>query len=157
MSIKWHTRISASGRLARVKGGRHVQKLVRFSAEEFDVVESRARESGLEPAAFLHLAGLYFQPPATAPGRFRPALRSIARDQALAAELGPIKRTLSGIDTNLNQLTHLAHRDGLVSVMPQLAVLGNELWAGLHRLTMALRLLDPDEPDEVVDLAAAAG
>jgi hypothetical protein len=160
MSDSWNSHVSATGRLARVEGGRNVQKLVRFSATtEYPALAERAACYGLAATAFLHIAGLYFVPPADAPTRFRPAARSAARDRALAAELEPIRRQLVGVARNVNQMTVATHQTGRLGPEPQLTALAEHAHQVLARLDTALTLLDPDAPawPGAADLLNAAG
>jgi hypothetical protein len=114
----------AHGRLAPVAGGRHKQLLLRFTPDELDEVKLRAQEYGLEPAAFAHVAARFFKPRGDAPSRYQPAI-SPAMAQALAADLAPIRRSLTGSGTNLNQLAMRANAGDPPSAAEIAAVLGH--------------------------------
>jgi len=88
------------------KGGRPPKKvkresqlMVRLTETERFLIETKAREAGMKPSAWFRLAAK--------------KARVIAR---LKPEDAGLLRMLAGMANNLNQLIHLAHTDGLLSV-----------------------------------------
>ncbi|WP_141979688.1 plasmid mobilization relaxosome protein MobC [Saccharothrix saharensis] len=101
-------RIGHGGHLAPIPGGRRRQLLLRFTAAELAEVTGRAAVYGVAPAAFAHITARFFEPTARALRRLRPPM-SRQDAVALAADLVPLRRTLSGIGANLNQLARAAN------------------------------------------------
>jgi len=88
------------------KGGRPPKKvkresqlMVRLTETERFLIETKAREAGMKSSAWFRLTAK--------------KARVIAR---LKPEDAGLLRILAGMANNLNQLTHLAHTDGLLSV-----------------------------------------
>lgn len=88
------------------KGGRPLKKVkkchnirVRLTSSERFLIEQKAKEAGMLPSAWF---------------------RQAAKRAKVVARLTPedlrILRMLAGIANNLNQITHLAHKEGLLSV-----------------------------------------
>ena len=88
----------------RSKGGRPLKKIrrsndirVRLTDTERFLIEEKAREAGMRPSAWF---------------------RQAAKRAKVVCRLTPddlnILRMLAGLANNLNQITHLAHRDGLL-------------------------------------------
>jgi len=88
------------------KGGRPPKKvkrqsqlMVRLTGNERFLIEEKARDAGMKPSAWL---------------------RQSAKKAKVLARLTPndLKhlRTLTGVANNLNQLTHLAHNEGLTFI-----------------------------------------
>lgn len=76
---------------------------VRLSSTEYVLIKNRASQAGLKISSWL---------------------RSAAKNARVSARLSPEEmgylRTLSGIGNNLNQLTKLAHQQGLISLTSNL-------------------------------------
>ena len=88
------------------KGGRPPKKvkresqlMVRLTETERFLIETKAREAGMKSSAWFRLAAK--------------KARVVAR---LKPEDAGLLRMLAGMANNLNQLAHLAHIDGLISV-----------------------------------------
>ena len=88
------------------KGGRPPKKvkresqlMVRLTETERFLIEAKSKEAGMKPSAWFRLA---------------------AKKAKVLARLKPddLKhlRTLTGMANNLNQLTHLAHKEGLIFI-----------------------------------------
>ncbi|MFE2754017.1 MobC family plasmid mobilization relaxosome protein [Actinosynnema sp. NPDC059335] len=137
--------IGHGGHLAPIPGGRRRQLLLRFTAAELAEVTGRAADYGLAPAAFAHITARFFEPTAPALRRLRPPM-SRQDAVALAADLVPLRRTLSGIGTNLNQLARAANAGDQVSAA-QLAAAVEYL---AHVLARVEDWLDRVDPDRVV-------
>lgn len=137
--------IGHSGHLAPVPGGRRRQLLLRFTTAELAEVTRRAAVYGLAPAAFAHITARFFEPTARALRRLRPPM-SRQDAVALAADLVPLRRTLSGIGTNLNQLARAANAGDQVSAAQLMAAV--EYLA--HVLARVENWLDRLDPDQVV-------
>ncbi|KOX27110.1 hypothetical protein ADK67_14970 [Saccharothrix sp. NRRL B-16348] len=134
--------IGHGGHLAPVAGGRRRQLLLRFTPGELAEVTGRAAAYGLAPAAFAHITARFFEPTARALRRLRPPM-SRQDAVALAADLVPLRRTLSGIGTNLNQLARAANAGDQVSAA-QLTAAVEYLAHVLARVENWLDRLDPD-------------
>ena len=88
------------------KGGRPPKKvkrqsqlMVRLTETERFLIEEKAKDAGMKPSAWFRLAAKK----AKVLARLKPAdLRHL--------------RTLTGMANNLNQLTHLAHKEGLTFI-----------------------------------------
>jgi len=83
----------------RIKVRREVHIKVRLTATEHFMIAARAKEAGMKISDWFRAAAK--------------AARVIAR---LKPEDLQIMRMLAGLANNLNQLTKLAHRDGLLTV-----------------------------------------
>jgi hypothetical protein len=145
MNTDWRALIGPHGRLSRIDGGRKAQHLVRFAeGTEDQQIRARAASYGLTVPALLHLAGLYFQPPAGAPARFRSGSLRIGR--IIAADLDPIRLVLAGMGRNLNQLARRANAGDPIA--------DGELHATLAYITRTMdrlaRVLDHLDPDHQV-------
>ena len=88
------------------KGGRPPKKvkresqlMVRLTETERFLIETKAREAGMKPSAW-----------------FRQAAKKARVIARLKPEDAGLLRMLAGMANNLNQLTHLAHTEGLLSV-----------------------------------------
>ncbi|GAB2999435.1 hypothetical protein GCM10027184_64190 [Saccharothrix stipae] len=136
------TLIGHGGHLAPIPGGRRRQLLLRFTAAELAEVTRRAAVYGVAPAAFAHITARFFEPTARALRRLRPPM-SRQDAVALAADLVPLRRTLSGIGTNLNQLARAANAGDQVSAA-QLTAAVDYLAHVLARVEDWLDRLDPD-------------
>jgi hypothetical protein len=137
------TLIGHGGHLAPIPGGRRRQLLLRFTAAELAEVTGRAAVYGVAPAAFAHITARFFEPTARALRRLRPPM-SRQDAVALAADLVPMRRTLSGIGTNLNQLARTANAGDQVSAA-QLTAAVEYLAHVLARIEDWLDRLDPDQ------------
>ncbi|MCE7072606.1 MobC family plasmid mobilization relaxosome protein [Dyadobacter sp. CY327] len=75
------------------------QLMVRLTETERFLIEEKARDAGMKPSAWL---------------------RQSAKKAKVLARLKPDDlrhlRTLTGVANNLNQLTHLAHKEGLTFI-----------------------------------------
>jgi hypothetical protein len=144
MSTDWRALIGPHGRLARVDGGRKTQHLVRFAeGAEDQAIRDRAAGYGLTVPALLHLTGLYFQPPAGAPARFRESALSSRIARTIAADFDPIRLVLVGIGRNLNQLARRTNAGDPITA-PELHATIEHVDRTLRRLGRILDLLDPD-------------
>lgn len=144
MSTDWRALIGPHGRLSRIDGGRKAQHLVRFvEGTEDRQIRARAAGYGLTVPALLHLAGLYFQPPAGAPARFRDGGLSSRIGRVIAADLDPIRLVLAGMGRNLNQLARRANAGDSIAERELQSTLAH-VTRTLDRLTRVLDLLDPD-------------
>ena len=88
------------------KGGRPPKKvkresqlMVRLTETERFLIETKAREAGMKPSAW-----------------FRQAAKKARVIARLNPEDAGLLRMLAGMANNLNQLAHLAHTEGLLSV-----------------------------------------
>lgn len=139
-------------------GGRQNQLLVRLTDEERARIEQRAAEMGLTPASYLAEIGQAAVPAGangspegdgangagdgarmvTEVGR---PLRVLER-RAVAAELMAVRRLLSGVATNLNQLARVANTTGHLNPS-QLAAAAAAVIRYLPRLETVVAALDP--------------
>ncbi len=92
--------------MKRHKGGRPPKKVrrsndmrVRLTDTERFLIEEKAKEAGMLPSAW-----------------FRQAAKRAKVVSRLTPEDLRILRMLAGMANNLNQITHLAHKEGLLSV-----------------------------------------
>ncbi|HEV7379292.1 MAG TPA: plasmid mobilization relaxosome protein MobC [Dyadobacter sp.] len=107
------------------KGGRPPKKvkrdsqlMVRLTETERFLIAAKAREAGVNPSAWFRLAAK--------------KAKVVAR---LKPEDASFLRMLTGMANNLNQLTHLAHRDGFLSIQKKCRELLSEIDDVLRKLT----------------------
>ena len=86
--------------MARPRTDRTIQRVVRLSSDEDQLVASQARELGLSPSAYLRQAGLKKLPKRSS-GMLEPERQA------------EIWKHVSGMARNLNQLTKYAHSGSL--------------------------------------------
>jgi len=92
--------------VTKSKGGRPPKKvkrenqlMVRLTENERFLVEEKSKEAGMRPSEW-----------------FRQAAKKAKVIARLKPEDGEFLRMLAGLANNLNQLTRLAHKDGLITV-----------------------------------------
>jgi ketol-acid reductoisomerase len=96
---------------------RHSQLMVRLTETERFLIEEKARDAGMKPSAWFRQAAKK----ATVIARLKPDdLRHL--------------RTLTGMANNLNQLTHLAHKEGLTFIRQSCKALLLEIDVILNQL-----------------------
>ena len=97
--IKGRKPYNPKGGRPRKKVKRETQLMVRLTENERFLIEEKARDAGMKPSAWFRLA---------------------AKKAKVLARLKPddLKhlRTLTGMANNLNQLTRLAHQEGLTFI-----------------------------------------
>ncbi|TKT94053.1 plasmid mobilization protein [Dyadobacter frigoris] len=93
-------------RVPKSKGGRPLMKvkreshlMVRLTENERFLVEEKSKEAGMRPSEW-----------------FRQAAKKAKVIARVKPEDGDSLRMLAGLANNLNQLTRLAHKDGLITV-----------------------------------------
>ena len=106
------------------KGGRPPKKvkresqlMVRLTETERFLIETKAREAGMKPSAW-----------------FRQAAKKARVIARLNPEDAGLLRMLAGMANNLNQLTHLAHTEGLLFVQKKCRELLSDIDDVLKRL-----------------------
>lgn len=96
---------------------RSTSLVVRLTPTERLVIEGRAKDAGMPISEW-----------------FRKTARTAVIIPRLSREETSYLRTLSGMANNLNQLTKLAHKSGLVSLMTDLRRLLNEVERLMERM-----------------------
>ena len=111
-------------RVLKSKGGRPPKKvkreshlMVRLTENERFLVEEKSKEAGMRPSEW-----------------FRQAAKKAKVIARLKPEDGEFLRMLAGLANNLNQLTRLAHKDGLITVQKKCRELLFEIDAVLKNL-----------------------
>ncbi|TPE43325.1 plasmid mobilization protein [Pontibacter mangrovi] len=109
----------------RKKGGRPAKRIkrshvlvVRLTETERLLVEGKAREAGLSASAW-----------------FRAAAKKAVIVARLRPEEASLLRMLSGLANNFNQITRLAHREGLLSVQGRCRQLLQDIQHILHMVS----------------------
>jgi hypothetical protein len=106
---------------------RQLKITVRFSREEFDIIEKKAKQAGLTRASYLRESALF---------------KKVIAPNLSREEKKFIVRQLSGMGNNLNQLTKLAHErkisyPGILVGLDELKVVVQELWQSLKSATQS--------------------
>lgn len=88
-------------------GGRPLQAIkkeykisVRFSRQEYFILKEKAKEAGIKPSVFIRQA----------------VIKAIIISRISAEEM-KYYRELSGMSSNINQMTRIANREGLFAAM----------------------------------------
>lgn len=90
---------------------------VRLTATEKFLIENKAKSAGLRPSAW-----------------FRAAAKNAKVTPRMTVEELRLLRVLTGLANNLNQLTKLAHKDGLLTIAGKCREILNEINSYLNYL-----------------------
>ncbi|GGM81942.1 hypothetical protein GCM10012275_60660 [Longimycelium tulufanense] len=126
---------TAGKRRGRVPGGRENVVKVRLSDEELVQVRARAVAARMTVPAYLAEAGLQDLRPRQG------AALTLPQRRALAAELAGIRRLLSYLGNNINQIATVANATG--AVPPEVTGAGEAVARTVARLTDFIADVDP--------------
>ena len=119
------TKPKSKGGRPKKAGRKSTVLVVRMTPAERAVIENKASEARVKTAEWIRMA----------------AINAVIKARFTKEEIG-LLRSLAGLNNNLNQLTRLAHQEGITSVIINIRTLLKEISVYLDKLKSDDRKVD---------------